>query len=134
MTVKPESNFGRLLMKNIDAQWTRIENRHGGGIPDLYGIRHGVVIWAELKCIKQNSINLSPLQISWNYNNVRNGGKNYYIVQDARSKVIKLYDGDKGRELKEKGFLYDGGQSFIVPDDWQKLGDQLFCELPHCVA
>ena len=126
MTVKPESNFGRLLMKNIDAQWTRIENRHGGGIPDLYGIRHGVAIWAELKCIKQNSINLSPLQISWNYNNFRHGGNNYYIVQDARSKVLKLYDGDKGRELKEKGFLYDGGQSFIVPDDWQKLGDQLF--------
>ena len=126
MTVKPESNFGRLLMKNIDAQWTRIENRHGGGIPDIYGIRDGVAIWLELKCIKQNSINLSPLQISWNYNNFRNGGKNYYIVQDARSKVLKLYDGDKGRELKEKGFLYDGGQSFIVPDDWQKLGDLLF--------
>jgi len=126
MTVKPESNFGRLLMKNIDAQWTRIENRHGGGIPDIYGIRDGVVIWLELKCIKQNSINLSPLQISWNYNNFRNGGKNYYIVQDTRSKVLKLYDGDKGRELKEKGFLYDGGQSFIVPDDWQKLGDLLF--------
>ena len=126
MTVKPESNFGRLLMKNIDAQWTRIENRHGGGIPDIYGIRNGVVIWLELKCIKQNSINLSPLQISWNYNNFRNGGKNYYIVQDTRSKVLKLYGGDKGRELKEKGFLYDGGQSFIVPDDWQKLGDLLF--------
>ena len=126
MTVKPESNFGRLLMKNIDAQWTRIENRHGGGIPDLYGIRDGVVIWLELKCIKQNSINLSPLQISWNYNNFRHGGKNYYIVQDTRSKVLKLYGGDKGRELKEKGFLYDGGQSFIVPDDWQKLGDLLF--------
>ena len=126
MTVKPESNFGRLLMKNIDAQWTRIENRHGGGIPDIYGIRNGVVIWLELKCIKQNSINLSPLQISWNYNNFRHGGKNYYIVRDTRSKVLKLYDGDKGRELKEKGFLYDGGQSFIVPDDWQKLGDLLF--------
>ena len=104
MTVKPESNFGRLLMKNIDAQWSRIENRHGGGIPDIYGIRDGVVIWVELKCIKQNSINLSPLQISWNYNNFRNGGKNYYIVQDTRSKVLKLYGGDKGRELKELGF------------------------------
>ena len=104
MTVKPESNFGRLLMKNIDAQWTRIENRHGGGIPDIYGIRDGVVIWLELKCIKQNSINLSPLQISWNYNNFRHGGKNYYIVQDTRSKVLKLYGGDKGRELKELGF------------------------------
>ena len=104
MTVKPESNFWRLLKKHIPAYWDRIENRHGGGIPDIYGIRDGVVIWLELKCIKQKSINLSPLQISWNYNNFRNGGKNYYIVQDTRSKVLKLYDGDKGRELKELGF------------------------------
>ena len=126
MTVKPESNFGRLLMKNIDAQWTRIENRHGGGIPDIYGIRDGVVIWLELKCIKQNSINLSPLQISWNYNNFRNGGKNYYIVRDTRSKVIKLYDGDKGREIKEQGWKYDGGTSFVFPDEWKRLGDLLF--------
>ena len=73
-------------MKNIDAQWTRIENRHGGGVPDLYGIKGGVSIWLELKCIKQNS------------------GKNYYIVRDTRSKVLKLYSGDKGRELKDLGF------------------------------
>ena len=126
MTVKPESNFGRLLMKNIDAQWSRIENRHGGGIPDIYGIRDGVVIWLELKCIRQNSIFLSPLQISWNYNNFRNGGKNYYIVRDTRSKVIKLYDGDKGRELKEQGWKYDGGTSFVFPYDWKWLGDFLF--------
>ena len=90
MTVKPESNFGRLLMKNIDAQWTRIENRHGG--------------------------------------------KNYYIVQDTRSKVLKLYGGDKGRELKEKGFLYNGDIKFsdpinwkkLSPIDWKWLGDRLF--------
>ena len=126
MTVKPESNFGRLLMKNIDAQWTRIENRHGGGIPDIYGIRDGVVIWLELKCIKQNSINLSPLQISWNYNNFRNGGKNYYIVQDARSKVIKLYRGDKGRELKELGFKCPCSLQLKPPTDWKRLEDYLF--------
>ena len=115
-------------MKNLPyAQWTRIENRHGGGIPDIYGIYGGQAIWLELKCIKQNSINLSPLQISWNYNNFRHGGKNYYIVQDTRSKVLKLYDGDKGRELKEKGFLYDGLEfrlnSFGM---WKSLGDYLF--------
>jgi hypothetical protein len=127
MTVKPESNFGRLLMKNIDAQWTRIENRHGGGKPDIYGIRDGVVIWLELKCIKQNSINLSPLQISWNYNNFRHGGKNYYIVQDTRSKVLKLYDGDKGRELKEKGFLYDDHSLILPPPtNWNDLQSFLF--------
>ena len=126
MTVKPESNFGRLLMKNIDAQWSRIENRHGGGIPDIYGIRDGVVIWLELKCIRQNSINLSPLQISWNYNNFRNGGKNYYIVQDTRSKVLKLYGGNKGRELKELGFKCPCSLQLEPPTDWKRLENYLF--------
>jgi len=129
LTVKPESNFGREIMKNIpNAQWTRIENRHGGGIPDLYGIYGGHAIWLELKCIKKNSINISPLQISWNYNNFRHGGKNYYIVQDTRSKVIKLYDGDKGRELVEHGFKCPCIVELSPPYDWQGLGDQLFDE------
>ena len=130
MTVKPESNFGRLLMKNIDAQWTRIENRHGGGIPDIYGIRDGVVIWLELKCIKQNSIFLSPLQISWNYNHFQENGKNYYIVQDTRSKVIKLYDGDKGREIKEQGWKYGDDTippyHFEFPYDWERMTRLMF--------
>ena len=115
-------------MKNLPhAQWTRIENRHGGGIPDLYGIYGGQAIWLELKCIKQNSINLSPLQISWNYNNFRHGGKNYYIVRDTRSKDLKLYDGDKGRELKEHGFLYDAHSLILPPPtNWNDLQSFLF--------
>ena len=128
LTVKPESNFGRQIMKNLPyAQWTRIENRHGGGIPDLYGIYGGQAIWLELKCIKQNSINLSPLQISWNYNNFRHGGKNYYIVQDTRSKVLKLYDGDKGRELKEQGWKCRGHSLILPPPtNWNDLQSFLF--------
>ena len=126
MMVKPESNFGREIMKNIDAHWTRIETFGTAGIPDIYGIRDGVVIWLELKCIKQNSINLSPLQISWNYNNFRNSGKNYYIVQDARSKVIKVYSGDKGRELKELGFKCPFSLQLEPPTDWKRLENYLF--------
>ena len=126
MTAKIESNFGREIMKNIDAQWTRIENRHGGGIPDLYGIKGGVSVWLELKCINKNSINISSLQISWNYNHFQQNGKNYYIVRDTRSKVIKLYDGDKGRELKEQGFKCPCIVELETPYDWQDLGDQLF--------
>ena len=126
MTAKIESNFGREIMKNIDAQWTRIENRHGGGIPDLYGIRDGVSVWLELKCINKNSINISPLQISWNYNHFQENGKNYYIVRDTRSKVIKLYDGDKGRELKEQGFKYPCTLELRPPYDWQLFQDHLF--------
>ena len=126
MTAKIESNFGREIMKNIDAQWTRIENRHGGGIPDLYGIRDGVSIWLELKCINKNSINISPLQISWNYNHFQQNGKNYYIVRDTRSKIIKLYDGDKGRELKENGFQCPCNVELRPPYDWLFFAHAIF--------
>ena len=126
MTVKPESNFWRLLKKHIPAYWDRIENRHGGGTPDLIGIREGVTIFIELKCIKQNSINISPLQISRNINIFQHGGKNYYLVQDTRSKVLKLYNGNKGREIKELGFKCPCSLQLEPPTDWKRLGDYLF--------
>lgn len=126
MTTKPETIFGRDIMKNSDALWTRIENRHGGGVPDLYGTKDGVSVWLELKCIKQNSINLSPLQISWNFKHFQEKGKNYYIVKDARSKVLKLYSGDKGRELKEFGFKCPCSLQLEPPTDWQKLENYIF--------
>ena len=126
MTAKIESNFGREIKKNINALWFRIENRHGGGIPDLYGIKNGVSIWLELKCIKQNTINISPFQISWNNNHFKENGKNYYIVRDTRSKVIKLYNGDKGKELKEQGFKCPCSMTFDYPYRWIDLEHELF--------
>jgi len=130
LTAKIESNFGREIKKNINAHWMRIENRHGGGIPDLIGIKGGVVVFLELKCIKQNSINISPLQISRNSSIFEENGKNYYIVQDTRSKVIKLYDGDKGRELKEQGFKCPCNVELRPPYDWQLFQDHLFSPPP----
>ena len=126
MTTKPETIFGRDIMKNINAQWTRIENRHGGGVPDLYGIKGGVSIWLELKCIKKNSISISPLQISWNFNHFQENGKNYYLVRDTRSKVIKLYEGDKGRQLKELGFKCPCLYEHHPPTNWKMLEAVLF--------
>ena len=126
MTVKIESNFGREIVKNINAQWTRIENRHGGGIPDLYGIRDGVSIWLELKCVRVNSINNSPLQISWNDKHFQENGKNYFLVKHTEQRIIKLYDGDKGRELKESGFRVPCIMELRPPYYWKGLSDKLF--------
>ena len=145
MTAKIESNFGREIVKNIDAFWQRIENRHGGGVPDLYGIRDGVSIWLELKCFKQNSINITPTQISWNYNHFQENGKNYFLVKHTEQKTLKLYDGDKGRELKESGFRVpcivkiDFNQTFPLLGTskkenyqraWKLLSDYLFSPPP----
>ena len=126
MTTKPESNFGRQVMKNIDAQWTRIENRHGGGIPDIYGIKGGVVIFLELKCIRVNSINISPLQISRNSNIFKEIRKNYFLVKHIEQRIIKLYDGDKGRELLCDGFRVPCTAKLEPPYNWKEFGDQLF--------
>ena len=104
MTTKPETKFGNEIRKNIKVFWQPFTITATAGVPDLYGIKDGVSIWLELKCINKNSINISPLQISWNNKHFQENGNNYYIVQDTRSKVIKLYSGNKGRELKEQGF------------------------------
>ena len=113
-------------MKNINAFWFRIENRHGGGIPDLYGIRDGVSIWLELKCIKQNSINISPLQISRNFSIFQENGKNYFLVKHIEQRIIKLYDGDKGRELLCDGFRVPCTAKLEPPYNWNALRDYLF--------
>ena len=126
MTVKPETKFGNEIRKNIKAFWLPFTITVKAGVPDLIGIKDGVTIFLELKCINKNSINISPLQISWNYNHFQENGKNYYIVRDTRSKVIKLYDGDKGRELKEQGFKCPSIVELRPPYDWKEFGDQLF--------
>ena len=107
MSKKPETLFSNQLIKNLNQVFfTRIENKHGGGIPDLYATYNNKSAFLELKIkTKQNKVLISPLQISWNYKHFSHNPINYYLVNDPRRKVIELYDGDKGRELLEK----DGG-------------------------
>ena len=126
MSTKPETLFYKQIFRELkQVFWTRIENRHGGGIPDLYGVYNGFSFWLECKTIiKQNRINISPLQISWNYKNFQENPNNFYIVQAPRLKVIKLYDGNKGRELLENGFDYPSSLEF-KPSQYSLLLDFL---------
>ena len=103
MSKKPETLFSNQLIKNLnEVFFTRIENKHGGGIPDLYCTYNNKSAFLELKIkTKQNKLIISPLQISWNFKHFQKNPINYYLVNDPRRKVIELYDGDKGRELLE---------------------------------
>ena len=105
MSKKPETLFSNQLIKNLnEVFWTRIENKHGGGVPDLYGTYNNKSAFLELKIkTKQNNVLISPLQISWNYKHFLENPINYYLVDDPRHKRIELYDGDQGRELLKKG-------------------------------
>ena len=105
MSKKPETLFSNQLIKNLNQVfWTRIENKHGGGVPDLYGTYNNKSAFLELKIkTKQNKVLISPLQISWNYKHFLENPINYYLVDDPRHKRIELYNGDQGRELLKKG-------------------------------
>ena len=126
MTVKPETKFGNEIRKNIKAFWLPFTITAKEGVPDLIGIKDGVTIFLELKCIKQNSINITPPQIATNFNIFKYGKNNYYIVRDTRSKVIKLYNGNKGRELKEQGFKCPSIMTLDYPYRWFDLEHELF--------
>ena len=105
MSKKPETLFSNQLIKNLnEVFFTRIENKHGGGVPDLYGTYNNKSAFLELKIkTKQNKLLISPLQISWNYKHFLENPINYYLVDDPRHKRIELYNGDQGRELLKKG-------------------------------
>ena len=127
MSKKPETLFSNQLIKNLNQVFfTRIENKHGGGIPDLYATYNNKSAFLELKIkTKQNKVIISPLQISWNFKHFQQNPINYYLVSDPRRKVIELYDGDQGRELLENA---DGAAPRLSFDreNWHLLENFLF--------
>ena len=127
MSKKPETLFSNQLIKNLNQVFfTRIENKHGGGVPDLYGTYNNKSAFLELKIkTKQNNILISPLQISWNYKHFSHNPINYYLVSDPRRDVIELYNGDQGRELLENADSVGASLSFDR-DNWNLLENFLF--------
>ena len=127
MSKKPETLFSNQLIKNLnEVFFTRIENKHGGGIPDLYGTYNNKSAFLELKIkTKQNKLIISPLQISWNFKHFQQNPINYYLVNDPRRKIIELYDGNKGRELLENADEVGATLTFST-DNYDLLTTYLF--------
>ena len=127
MSKKPETLFSNQLIKNLNQVFfTRIENKHGGGIPDLYCTYNNKSAFLELKIkTKQNKVLISPLQISWNFKHFQQNPINYYLVNDPRRKIIELYDGNKGRELLEKADEVRASLTFST-GQWNLLTTFLF--------
>ena len=127
MSKKPETLFSNQLIKNLkEVFFTRIENKHGGGVPDLYGTYNNKSAFLELKIkTKQNKLLINPLQISWNYKHFSHNPINYYLVSDPRRKIIELYDGNKGRELLENANEVRASLSFDR-ENWHLLTTYLF--------
>jgi hypothetical protein len=117
-----ESNFYKQLRTNTpEVLWTRIENRHGGGIPDLNGLYDGRDFWVELKITTTNKVRLSPTQISWHYNRGLYDGRSFILVKNTKTKEIKLFNNTDVRKLALEGFQSNSLIILRAPYDWKLL-------------
>ena len=109
-----ESNFWKTVKRNLpsDCHATRIEYRHGGGVPDIHIVWNGFAFWIELKVIKGNKVLLSPHQVAWNTAYCKKGGVSFVLVQVPKQKSIVLFDGIRASEVFDLGLdaksMYQG--------------------------
>jgi hypothetical protein len=69
MTIGPEAKLWKALKPHLEAKGclsTRIENRHGGGLPDVDVSSPFGTFKIELKFSQKFSVNLSDMQIAYN--------------------------------------------------------------------
>ena len=105
MTQKPEGLLWNRVRKNLPSSWhiTRIENRLGGGIPDVHICANHLPFWIELKVTKTNRVSISAQQIAWNFGYFKSGGVSFYLVNPLSTSHLYLFSGEYGRELATKG-------------------------------
>ena len=105
MSRGPEANFWNTLRKNLPKNClaTRIENKHGGGVPDVHLVWDGYSFWLELKVSKTNAVNLSPHQVAWNAAYSARGGSNFFLVKRHKEGDLLLFGGEQGPEVLAQG-------------------------------
>ena len=109
------------LRAKMPQHWntTRIENRFGGGIPDVHVCAESLAFWIELKTTKTNRVNVSAHQVAWNFAYSQSGGVSFFLVSPLSSSNLYLFAGDKGRGLAEHGLRSGSvGSGTIVPCLW----------------
>ena len=94
---------------------TRIENKHGGGVPDVHILWDGIPFWFELKVAKYERVKVSPHQVAWHMAYFARGGLSFFLVKHPSSRSIFLFEGNKGPELVEKSLFEVQGTRFESP-------------------
>lgn len=114
MSKGPESNFWKQIRNNLPEKCfaTRIENKHGGGVPDVHMVWDGLPFWLELKVTKSNAVSISPHQIAWHMAYCSNGGSSFYLVKRSSTRELLLFGGKTGALLADGGCSAAHGQIF----------------------
>lgn len=84
---------------------TRIENRHGGGIPDVHLAIAGASFWVELKAPIGKTPALRPQQAAWHIRHASCGGLSYVICGFGRRPYLKIWRGSEAALAGSAGLL-----------------------------
>lgn len=84
---------------------TRIENRHGGGIPDVHLAAPGVSFWVELKAPVGKQVSLRPQQSAWHVRQAACGGHSYVLCGFAHPPYVKIWRGSEAALAGSAGML-----------------------------
>ena len=114
MSKGPEANFCNTLRKALPKKTlaTRIENKHGGGVPDVHLLWNGFPVWIELKVSKGNAVKVSPHQVAWHMAYYARGGLSFFLVKSLSTRNLVLFGGEKGPELLSGGLSEGAGAGF----------------------
>ena len=121
------------LRARMPKSWntTRIENRYGGGIPDVHVCAESLPFWIELKATKTHRVNVSAHQVAWNFSYCQSGGVSFFLVSHLLSRNVYLFDGNSGRGLAEHGLKSGSvGSGTTVPCLWSgEVGSGFFDDM-----
>jgi len=114
MSRGPEANFWSMLRSNLpkNTYATRIENKHGGGVPDVHLLWEGLPVWIELKVSKSNAVKVSPHQAAWHMAYHSRGGLSFFLVKALSTGALVLFEGSEGPNLLAGGLSEAHGSSF----------------------
>ena len=124
----PEANLWQRFKANQPPKTflTRIENKHGGGIPDVHIAVEGVSFWVELKSANNGPPALRPQQAAWHARQASCGGLSYVLCGFSTSPHLKIWRASAPSPTSSAGMLC--GPALIESDSMAEALRLLFAD------
>lgn len=100
----PESTFWRAVKAAAPPRTflQRVENRHGGGVPDCSILLDSLPFWIELKVAKSAKLQISPHQVAWHTSFWARGGLSFFLAKAPSQPRFVLFRGAQAIDLAQE--------------------------------
>jgi hypothetical protein len=124
MANTPESNLWKSVKANAPPKTflQRVENRHGGGLPDCFILFAKLPFWVELKVAKSAKLQISAHQVAWHTSFWAHGGLSFFLLKAPSPPHFHLFSGSQAIDLAQKPWTEVQGQRFEdLASMWEAL-------------